>query len=458
MEPRIQYGSTADGVSIAFCEGGEGTPFIEAYAPFSHIELEWREWEWHRIMASRRRLIRFDNRGSGHSQRDITDFSVEAMALDIGAVADALKLETFVLYGEQWSVPIAIAYAARHPERVSKLCLYAGYARGADFYAIPRVRSLMSLLEQGDWELFSETLGLAQLGWQLAEVAHMLGEQARSGVTLEQAQKVFRACREHDVTETLARLRVPTLVMHPRGATYPTLDLARQLAAGIPGARLKVLESETIWSDEMEPQLLDALEEFIGDGGRPASTVLLPHILRVDQPAALATILFTDLASSTALTQRLGDAKAQELVRAHNTIVREALAAHGGTEIKHTGDGIMASFPTASGALECAVTIQRAVAQRNEPDLQVYIGLNAGEPVAEESDLFGTSVQLARRICDHASAGQILVSNVVRELAAGKGFLFSDAGEVVPKGFDEAVRLYELRWREDGVMEPASDG
>jgi class 3 adenylate cyclase len=80
--------------------------------------------------------------------------------------------------------------------------------------------------------------------------------------------------------------------------------------------------------------------------------------------------------------------------------------------------------------------------------LAVHIGLNAGEPVAEESDLFGTSVQLARRICDHASSGQILVSNVVRELAAGKGFLFSDAGEVVPKGFDEAVRLYEVRWRE----------
>jgi len=110
------------------------------------------------------------------------------------------------------------------------------------------------------------------------------------------------------------------------------------------------------------------------------------------------TILFTDLTSSTALTQRLGDAKAQELVRAHNSIVREALAAQGGTEIKHTGDGIMASFPTASGALECAVAIQRGVALHGESDLAVHIGLNAGEPVAEERDLFGTSVQLARRI------------------------------------------------------------
>jgi adenylate cyclase len=108
----------------------------------------------------------------------------------------------------------------------------------------------------------------------------------------------------------------------------------------------------------------------------------------------------------------------------------------------------MASFPTASGALDCAIAIEGAVADRNDPDLQVHIGVNAGEPVAEESDLFGTAVQLARRICDHAEAGQILVSNVVRELSAGKGFLFADIGDIVAKGFEDAVRLYEVRWRD----------
>src|SRR3990167_6176280 len=116
----------------------------------------------------------------------------------------------------------------------------------------------------------------------------------------------------------------------------------------------------------MEPQLLDALDEFIGDGGRPTAAQVLPHVQRVAQkPPALVSILFTDLTSSTSLTQRLGDAKAQELVRAHNAIVREALSAHDGSEIKHTGDGIMASFTSASGALECAVAIQRAFAERN---------------------------------------------------------------------------------------------
>jgi adenylate cyclase len=140
-------------------------------------------------------------------------------------------------------------------------------------------------------------------------------------------------------------------------------------------------------------------------------------------------------------------------VRAHNAIVREALAAHGGTEIKHTGDGIMASFASAVGALGCAVAVQRAVEERRvgahgHAPLQVHIGLNAGEPVAEERDLFGTSVQLARRICDEAASGEILVSDVVRQLAAGKGFLFADRAAVALKGFEEPVRLYEVRWRE----------
>ncbi len=128
---------------------------------------------------------------------------------------------------------------------------------------------------------------------------------------------------------------------------------------------------------------------------------------------------------------------------------------NGGSEIKHNGDGIMASFAGASSALGCAVAIQKAVAVRaaEQPDtpLRLRVGLNAGEPVVEEQDLFGASVQLAKRICDHAEPGQILASNVVRELAMGKGFLFGDIGEVVPKGFEEPVRLYEVRWREESA-------
>ncbi len=154
--------------------------------------------------------------------------------------------------------------------------------------------------------------------------------------------------------------------------------------------------------------------------------------------------------SSTALTQQLGDAGAQEVRRAHNDIVRAALSASGGYEIKHTGDGIMASFSTASSALDAAIAIQRGVAAHKEANpgspLAVYVGLNAGEPIAEDDDLFGTSINLAARICDHAVAGQILAADVVRQLTAGKQFLFADLGETELRGFEDPVKLWELRW------------
>ena len=133
--------------------------------------------------------------------------------------------------------------------------------------------------------------------------------------------------------------------------------------------------------------------------------------------------------------------------------MRAALESSSGSEIKHTGDGIMASFTTASAALECAIAIQRAFAQHNESAQEavlVRIGLNAGEPIAEEEDLFGTAVIMAARIAAHGAGGQILASNVIRELVAGKEFLFSDRGETALRGFEDPARLYEVRWREDG--------
>jgi class 3 adenylate cyclase len=169
---------------------------------------------------------------------------------------------------------------------------------------------------------------------------------------------------------------------------------------------------------------------------------------------APVTILFTDVEGSTALTERLGDAKARAVLRNHERIVREALRAHGGAEVKAMGDGFMASFSSATRALECAIAMQRAFAAHGDENpqtpIRVRIGLNAGEPIAEDEDLFGTAVNMAARIAAQAEGGEILVANVVRELAAGKGFLFSDRGDVVLRWFEDPVRLYEVRWREDG--------
>jgi class 3 adenylate cyclase len=132
-------------------------------------------------------------------------------------------------------------------------------------------------------------------------------------------------------------------------------------------------------------------------------------------------------------------------------MVRDALRAHGGAEVKAMGDGFMASFSSAMRALECAINVQRSFAQHNETaaeSIRVRIGLNAGEPIAEDEDLFGTAVILAARIAAKAEGGEILASDVVRQLVAGKGFLFADRGEVALRGFEDPVRLYEVHWEE----------
>ncbi len=167
--------------------------------------------------------------------------------------------------------------------------------------------------------------------------------------------------------------------------------------------------------------------------------------------SAFRTILFTDMEGSTALTQRLGDEGAMRLLRTHDAIIREALSAHGGSEVKHTGDGIMASFSSVARAVECSIATQRALAAYNgenpEATLRVRIGLSAGEPVTEHEDLFGSAVILASRVCAHADPECILVSNVVRDLCIGKQLPFLDRGEAALKGFQDPVRVYEVPWR-----------
>lgn len=167
---------------------------------------------------------------------------------------------------------------------------------------------------------------------------------------------------------------------------------------------------------------------------------------------AFRTIMFTDMAGSTSITGDLGDAGMMELLRSHDRIIRDSLAALGGREIKHTGDGVMACFASVVRGVECAIAIQRSLAAHNEsaagPPIKVRAGISAGEPVTENDDLFGAAVQLAARICAAAEPGQILAANVVRELAIGKGFVFADRGECALRGFEDPFRLFEVRWRE----------
>jgi len=192
------------------------------------------------------------------------------------------------------------------------------------------------------------------------------------------------------------------------------------------------------------------VSRFMGDWEKSA-----PNIARRDDATldtGLRAIMFTDLVGSTQISSRDGDAKALKLLAHHDTIVRGALASNRGREVKHTGDGIFASFDHVSTAVDCAVQIQREFGEpRNDgPDVgRVRIGISVGEPVKQNEDLFGAVVNLASRICGHASAGQILVSSAVRELSVGKPTSFVDRGPIALRGFDDPVRLFEVPCTED---------
>jgi class 3 adenylate cyclase len=201
---------------------------------------------------------------------------------------------------------------------------------------------------------------------------------------------------------------------------------------------------------EVQP---DVAEVFLGGTEtNPAGAVLLPGGGSNERDPGIRTVLFTDVVNSTTLTQSLGDKAALAIVGVHDTIVRDALSALGGREVKHTGDGIMASFVSAASAVRCAIQIQRELekhAQKNsEHALKVRVGAAAGEPVEQNNDLFGSTVQLAARLCAHAQPEQILVSNAIAELSIGKGLSFEDVGEVTLKGFDLPVRDHAAAWRQ----------
>ena len=173
---------------------------------------------------------------------------------------------------------------------------------------------------------------------------------------------------------------------------------------------------------------------------------------RAQLDSASRAIMFTDLQDSTGMTARLGDAKAMDLLHTHNSLTRKALREYTGREVKHLGDGIMASFASIDQSLECAIAIQRAFASYNVEHsgapLHLRIGLSVGEPVEDDNDLFGRTVQLASRVCTHAKPDQILATEEVVAQSAGKTSLFLSRGPISPKGFDQAIQVYEVLWSE----------
>ena len=449
--PRVQFTRTRDGVTIAYGVTGEhGHPLLFLTGWVSHLETDVTQEAVGQFLerlggAGRRRIVRLDFRGTGLSDRDVADRSAEKRALDLEAVVDALGVERVAIFAWAMSGPPALLYAAAHPEKVTHLILYGTLASAA--VANPALGHALVELIRADWNLGSRTVVQyihPGADPNTIEAGSAFLRAAASGETA--AQFLHEAYFEIDVRPCLARITVPTLVLHRRDDPAIPFAAGRELAALLPNGAFEPLAgnaSQPFFGDA--ESVLNAVDRFLPGDEPPAPETT------VAAGAGLLTILFTDIVGSTALTQRLGDAGAQDVLREHNAIVRDRLREHGGTELKTTGDGFMASFPSATRALDCAVAIQQAFAsynaERGTDAIRVRIGLNAGEPVAEDQDLFGTAVQAAARIAARARPGQILVADVVRQLAAGKAFRFVRLGHFQLKGFHERFRLFELAWQ-----------
>ena len=449
MELRMQYATTRDGVRIAFGTAGTGPWIVLAPGiPFTHCQLEWEQGsDFFDQLAANWSVVQFDPRGTGLSDRNVENFTLEARMLDLEAVVDRLGLDTFALHSIGWSGPLAVTYALRYPERVSHLILDDTQARTADFMNVPQVRALDQLVEE--WDSFLAHMVFTFFGLSREEARPHI-EYMRACVTQDVARQVFAAVRQDDVTDVLPDLNLPTLIVQHGGGSKQNVEAARDMAARIPRARLVMLGG--LAHDDMA-KIVHAIGELMG----METEITLRRSEASRRPASgVRTILFTDVVGHTGMMRRLGDEAGRAVLREHEELTRDVLKRHGGDEVKTMGDGFMASFTSVTAAVECAVALQRAIEERNvnvdSRDLgellQVRIGLNAGEPIEEAGDFFGAAVIMAARIAGHAAGAEILASDVVRGLCAGKGFLFADRGEDVLRGFEDPVRLYEVRWRD----------
>ncbi|MFQ5472639.1 MAG: adenylate/guanylate cyclase domain-containing protein [Dehalococcoidia bacterium] len=455
MEQRIGFCKTSDGLTIAYATVGEGAPVVYPGGWPTELEKEWKSdaaRSFLESLAEGCQLIRYDMRGSGLSDRRAEDFSLDGLVHDLEAVVDHLGLDDFDLMSMgMLAGPVSMRYAVEHPGKVKRLILASPFIKGAELTSPDRARAMIDYVGQFGMP-FTQFSDDPDMDMQtLRDAATRQEMAATTAVQGALLQTMF----ETDVDDIVERIEIPTLVLHGRDDSIPFRQ-GREIASRLKDVKFVPIEGggSAAWT-QADRKVME-IREFLGL--KPlTNTALAPDI---------NTILFTDIENSTALTQRLGDEKARDVLREHERIVREQLSAHDGAEVKTMGDGFMASFGSASGALECAIAMQRAFADWNPSlrsqgspstgsgradEIRIRIGLNAGEPIAEEDpdgrgDLFGTAVILAARIAAKANGGEILVSDVVRQLVAGRSFLFNDRGETELRGFEDPVRVYEVRW------------
>jgi class 3 adenylate cyclase len=441
MEPRIQYAKTSDGVNIACAAFGEGPPLVYiGSAPagvhfYSHFP--YASGATDRLVASGWQVIRYDGRGTGSSDREALDCSLEARLRDLEAVVDRLELKHFALCGHLGGAPVAVAYAVQQPKRVSRLVLWEPIASGAEYTrasAERRILNAMRPLFEEHWELMTLNIAHLNFGFTDNEVANQMAAALRSGISAAAYRALDEASEIIDVTELLERVRAPTLVASGTGIfgtrnELPTL--AKKVAAAVPNARLVTASDVT-----------GAIDEFLREG-EP-----LPSV-RAEPTSGTAVILFADIADSTGLTERMGDAAFREKARELDGALRAAMRERGGTPVegKLLGDGVLAVFTSAREAIEAALACGEA---GRHAGLPLHLGIHAGDVIREKDpdgrdNVYGGAVNIASRIAGLSAAGEVLVSETVRSLArTSAGVEFEDRGEQELKGVGEKVRVWAV--------------
>ena len=436
MEPQIRYARTSDGVSIAYWTMGErGVPLIMSPPlGWSHISLELRNPElasWYERLASKRVLVRYDPRNHGLSDRGVDRLSPADQAADIEAVIERLGLSQVDLLGSATPGAPMLAVAAERGDMVRRLVLWNIDFDGEAAFADPRTSAIRGLSET-DWVLFTETFARSRLGWS-GDEAHQWAGFMRRCVGPKDAALLFAAYSGIEWSPWLERISVPTLVL--RDATPQQWD--HSIPARIPDSRYVHVNSPERIPYRNEPATR-AIEQFL-DEGQPVASPSAP------QSPGTAVILFTDIVSSTALTERMGDAAFRDASRALDAGLRAAIREAGGAAIdgKLLGDGVLATFPSAAQAIDGA---RRCLALSAASELGLHIGLHAGDVIREDNNVYGGAVNIASRICALSAPGEILVSDVVRGMArSSSGVEFEDRGEQEMKGVGEPVRVYAVR-------------
>jgi class 3 adenylate cyclase/pimeloyl-ACP methyl ester carboxylesterase len=442
MEPQIRYCTSSDGASIAYSVRGSGPPLVATVGSWESIRWDSDEAfgrAYYDALADSFRLLRYDRRGTGLSDRNRDDFSLEAEVRDLEAVVAAAGFDRFGLLGQFHMGPAAIDYAAVHPEKISRLILYGTYARGADLTRTEVKESLTSMM-RSHWGIASRTLVDLVSPGVPGDVLDHMAERTRQSVSGETAASILRTAYETDVTSRLPSLRMPTIVIHRDRDRAVRFELGRSLAAQIPDATFIGLEGRVHWPWVGDVgAITGAIESFAGS--QPPAR---DEAAGTRAASGTAVILFTDIAESTALTERLGDDAFRAAARELDGRLRAAIRDDNGTPIegKRLGDGLLATFSSARDALTAA---RRCVELSAESELRLHVGLHAGDITREGGDVYGGAVNIAARICDLCEPGEVLVSQTVRDLArTSAGVTFDDRGEHQLKGITDPVRVFAV--------------